>query len=133
MTYQSDNRIFSFITAPWTLKQTTAMWNSAELVANIPRGKWHQLLSGLWAGEPLASFHFQRWLQHLSAGQKEAFEKVIKVLIGAGLWPRGIEAAPWIKFHKDNREIFATPLLELHQLREMLVFSKDANQEAEPQ
>jgi hypothetical protein len=124
LTYQSENKRYSFITSPWTLPQAKAMWDGAKELMKIPRGKWHQLLAGLKAGEPLASFHYQRWLQHLPAEQQKAFVKVTKRLALEGLWPKDEGAAPWVEVGTKDSPRLAAPLLELHQLREMFDLKK---------
>jgi len=138
LTYQvgiePNGAIYSLNTRPWTLSQAEAMRKGAELFAkhDIPRGKWHQLLAGLKDGEPLASAHYQRWLQHLTKGQRDCMEKVvIELLQPVGLWNNATK--PWVETTAAGKLRNVTPLLELHQLREMLAHDIAAGGERQSQ
>jgi hypothetical protein len=117
LTYTHDSQHYSLNTRPWTLEQTEAMWKAAQALA-VPRSKWHQLLAGLWSGEPLASFHYQRWMQHLSGPQLKSRVDATNELSRVGFWNQ--ETAPWLEDMIGDLTYHRTPLLELHQLREML-------------
>jgi hypothetical protein len=125
---------YSLITRPWTLTQAKAMLDAAELLVkhDIPKGKWHQLLAGLKDGEPMASHHFEWWLQHLSKDQSKVIDGedgVADILEHAGLW--NSQTRPWVtRPGVDARKV--SPLLELHQLREMLS-SGDGGEEPDNQ
>ncbi len=109
-----DGAVYSFITRPWTLTQADAMWRAATEIAEIPRSKWHQLLEGLHQGDPFGTFHYRRWLQHLGAAEQARMGRATAMLQEVGLWSKELDT-PWRQ--KDGRS--DTPLLELHQLREM--------------
>ena len=117
LTYQLEGIFYSLNTRPWTLTETEAMWKAAANL-NVPRGKRHQLLAGLRSGEPLASFHFQRWMQHLSFDQRNTVSEATKKLEEAGLWDPRTE--PWITRSIDGTKYQCCPLLELHELCEIV-------------
>lgn len=133
LTYRQDavpnDLIFSLNTRPWTLPQAEAMQNAAEILAkhDIPKGKWHQLLDGLKDGDPLASFHFRRWLQHLTLEQQECIRSVTDLLEPVRLWDT--ESEPWVATLLNGAERKITPLFELHQLREMLDAGANSSEE----
>jgi hypothetical protein len=129
LAYESGGQTYSLNTRPWTLQETEAMWDAARLL-QVPRGKRHQLLAGLWSGEPLASFHYQRWLQHLSSTQKVSFQAATKKLEDAGLWK--FQTAPWFTRTLDGQDHLYSPLLELHELCEMAGSVEDAGSEEGP-
>jgi hypothetical protein len=122
LSYKIDTEVYSLNTRPWTISQAEAMHKAAAAIGGIPRGKWHQLLEGLKSGEPIASFHYQRWLQHLGGDHQRPFGDAIDFLTKCDppLWSE--LNAPWVA--QDGRRI--TPLLELHQLREASECSEEA-------
>jgi hypothetical protein len=126
--YEIAGKSYSLNTRPWTLKETTAMWNAATQL-KVPRGKRHQLLAGLWSGEPLASFHFQRWMQHLSDAQRKSVLDAAKTLEDAGLWKT--DTGPWFKRKLDDKDYLCSPFLELHELCEMGAGGEDEDGERE--
>jgi hypothetical protein len=121
----STDPIYSLNTRPWTLPQAAAMQKAAELLAehDIPRGKWHQLLAGLKGGDPQAAFHYKSWLQHLGEEQKDCMKKVAQLLEPVQLW--NFASEPWVR---NSENWLVTPLMELHQLREMLSGDRKATE-----
>ena len=117
LSYKIGETIYSLNTRPWTLTQAIAMHKAAAQIGDIPRGKWHQLLEGLWQGKPVGRFHYGRWLHHLSGQQRNRMSEATKLLTecGKALW--NDSDAPWVEAYSPPRLI--TPLLELHQLHEM--------------
>lgn len=132
--YESGTETLLLTTRPWTAKDSGRFIDAARRLTRprdgIPRRKREQWESILRMGRKLGGLAFEAWWKGLTAGQRKAFDEAC--CEGGCLPPRwqlgpGADKIPdpWKPLGESkSSQVFATPLLDLLSLQDVLADSQ---------